>query len=539
MNYELWYEIESRLDKVKRLSGGEYQARCPYHDDREPSMSVNPDKNVFYCHACHEKGTLYKLAKDLGIEFSVGKKLENSEAIKKLQEQRLLKIDTLKKFEVKPDYDNQAYKYPVKGGYRYKNYYTKEEFKKLFPNKKYTKYWHTKGVKNQVYGLIQALEHLDETNVIYYVNGEPSVWTCWQARIPAISSIFGEGKIPSDIIQEFNELGLDPRDYTIAVVFDKDQTGEKASIEAYNTLKRLGFNVVVKQLPSFLPEKSDVQDLYIYLKGDDSKFRATLKTLPEIDVSKVKKQENTVLDIIDSLQIDKLEQLRIDGEIFYRLYFKNGEWIELEDKDLASKRRFSIKLMNQIGVLIDFGKEFKELINTLLSNQEVKIIGSSIVEDIQDEIQTILNQVSETDDIVEASQYAMKYIDKEKGKVYIKRTVIENALSKNYKRKDITEAIDRLGGKQEFVHAEINGKRKTIRMVSFPLDILFEIEEAEETQEPQTNPETNTEINNSEDNPLPDLNQDLAQLENDIFGSDIDDELDENKDYGGDDGIPI
>ncbi len=510
---DLWYEIEPRLDKVKRLSGGEYQARCPYHDDREPSMSVNPDKNVFYCHACHEKGTLFKLAKDLGIELSVGKKLEDGEAIQKLMKERLLKPETLKKFGVQPDYNSQAYKYPVKGGYRYKNYYTKEEFKKLFPNKKYTKYWHTRGVKNQVYGLAQALEHLDDTNTIYYVNGEPSVWTCWQAGVPAISSIFGEGKIPSDILQEFHEFGLDPRDFKIAIVFDKDQTGEKASLEAYDTLKKLGFNVVVKQLPSFLPEKADVQDLYIYLKGDDSKFKTTLNSLVEVDTSKAKKQENTVLDIIDSLQIDKLEQLRIDGEIVYRLYFRDGDWIELEDKDLASKRRFSIKLMNQIGVLIDFGKEFKEFVNTLLANQEVKIIGNSIIEDIQDEIQNILNIVSDTDDILEANQYALKFIDKEKGRVYIKRSVIENSMGKNYKRRDITEAIYQLGGKQEVVTKYINGKKTNLRMISFPIDILLEIEEAtEEVQEQETKTQQT-------ETPLPDLDNEISQLENDIFGS--------------------
>lgn len=43
----------SRLDKVHRLSDGRYQACCPVHDDRNPSMTVTilPDKVLTYCHS--------------------------------------------------------------------------------------------------------------------------------------------------------------------------------------------------------------------------------------------------------------------------------------------------------------------------------------------------------------------------------------------------------------------------------------------------------------------------------------------------------
>ena len=44
----------SRLEKVKRTGSGTWLARCPAHDDKNPSMSVRemPDERVLvYCHA--------------------------------------------------------------------------------------------------------------------------------------------------------------------------------------------------------------------------------------------------------------------------------------------------------------------------------------------------------------------------------------------------------------------------------------------------------------------------------------------------------
>jgi len=39
-------------------SGAERSARCPFHDDRNPSFSVNVEKKVFQCFACGAKGDL-------------------------------------------------------------------------------------------------------------------------------------------------------------------------------------------------------------------------------------------------------------------------------------------------------------------------------------------------------------------------------------------------------------------------------------------------------------------------------------------------
>ena len=38
--------------------GKERRALCPFHDDSEPSLSVNIERRVYNCFGCHEKGNV-------------------------------------------------------------------------------------------------------------------------------------------------------------------------------------------------------------------------------------------------------------------------------------------------------------------------------------------------------------------------------------------------------------------------------------------------------------------------------------------------
>lgn len=41
-----------------RKAGKEYMGKCPFHDDRQPSLEVNEEKQLFYCFSCQRKGDL-------------------------------------------------------------------------------------------------------------------------------------------------------------------------------------------------------------------------------------------------------------------------------------------------------------------------------------------------------------------------------------------------------------------------------------------------------------------------------------------------
>lgn len=50
---------------ARHAMGAEYQMRCPFHQDSDPSLSVNVSKGVFICFGCGEKGKLGKLVRKL------------------------------------------------------------------------------------------------------------------------------------------------------------------------------------------------------------------------------------------------------------------------------------------------------------------------------------------------------------------------------------------------------------------------------------------------------------------------------------------
>jgi len=53
-----------------RRRGQRYFGLCPFHDERSPSFSVSPDKQLFYCFGCHEGGDVYDFVmKKEGMEF--------------------------------------------------------------------------------------------------------------------------------------------------------------------------------------------------------------------------------------------------------------------------------------------------------------------------------------------------------------------------------------------------------------------------------------------------------------------------------------
>ncbi len=64
-------EVAQRLGLGEPISrGGEVAVRCPLHDDERPSLTIDPDRNVWYCFPCGMGGDgigLYRLA--TGLSF--------------------------------------------------------------------------------------------------------------------------------------------------------------------------------------------------------------------------------------------------------------------------------------------------------------------------------------------------------------------------------------------------------------------------------------------------------------------------------------
>ena len=62
-------EVVDRRVKLKK-TGKNYSARCPFHDEKTPSFSVNPDKQFYYCFGCGAGGNALGFVMDYeSLEF--------------------------------------------------------------------------------------------------------------------------------------------------------------------------------------------------------------------------------------------------------------------------------------------------------------------------------------------------------------------------------------------------------------------------------------------------------------------------------------
>jgi len=50
-------DVIGRYTDLRKM-GKEYIGKCPFHDDRQPSLEVNQEKQLFYCFSCQSKGDL-------------------------------------------------------------------------------------------------------------------------------------------------------------------------------------------------------------------------------------------------------------------------------------------------------------------------------------------------------------------------------------------------------------------------------------------------------------------------------------------------
>lgn len=63
-------ELFAAVTKVKR-SGRSYMAICPFHQEKSPSMSIDPAKGVYHCFGCQKSGDVYTFLQETqGLDFN-------------------------------------------------------------------------------------------------------------------------------------------------------------------------------------------------------------------------------------------------------------------------------------------------------------------------------------------------------------------------------------------------------------------------------------------------------------------------------------
>ncbi len=57
-------QIVTAHTQLKKV-GTQWSGLCPFHGEKSPSFSVNPDKGVFYCFGCQAKGDVITFVRDM------------------------------------------------------------------------------------------------------------------------------------------------------------------------------------------------------------------------------------------------------------------------------------------------------------------------------------------------------------------------------------------------------------------------------------------------------------------------------------------
>ena len=63
-------QVVEQYLKLSKKSGLNYFGLCPFHHETNPSFSVTPNKQMFYCYSCQRGGNVINFIKKLKIFFS-------------------------------------------------------------------------------------------------------------------------------------------------------------------------------------------------------------------------------------------------------------------------------------------------------------------------------------------------------------------------------------------------------------------------------------------------------------------------------------
>ncbi|HSI98598.1 MAG TPA: CHC2 zinc finger domain-containing protein, partial [Gaiellaceae bacterium] len=57
-------EVVSGRTQLRRSSGSRFMGRCPFHEERTPSFSVNPVDKLYYCFGCGKGGDVISFVRE-------------------------------------------------------------------------------------------------------------------------------------------------------------------------------------------------------------------------------------------------------------------------------------------------------------------------------------------------------------------------------------------------------------------------------------------------------------------------------------------
>ncbi len=142
---------------------------------------------------------------------------------------------------------------------------------------KYWWQWNTPDAAHLLYGDRSIIAG----EPVILTEGEADCWVMHSLGIPARTTLRGAEAAPSvEVISQLEED--DPS--VVFVAYDKDAAGRRGAIAAVRALRDAGLTADALALPSWLPSKADLTDLYAALGYNRDAFITTIRGLDRLPI---------------------------------------------------------------------------------------------------------------------------------------------------------------------------------------------------------------------------------------------------------------
>lgn len=293
-------DFNSIFPRGKKTGINQINIHCPFHDDKHESMSVNIKTGLYYCHTCSEKGNFFtwckkqnlnlkQIAEQHGIkikektldendaETAHQKMIENENAIKWLEQNRGINLDTIKKYKMGiykqhitiPIYDINDQLVNI----RMYNPSKKAKIKVLS--------W------KQGYGSARLfpVENLYK-EVIMICEGEMDCILANQLGYNAITGTTGAGTFPREWAKYFTGK-------KIIICYDIDETGEKAANRIAEILSATAKAIKIIELP-LNKNTYPTGDLTDYIIGEKATLNSLNKLIKQTEAYEILENINEI-----------------------------------------------------------------------------------------------------------------------------------------------------------------------------------------------------------------------------------------------------
>jgi len=245
MDFSSYYENE--IGSIGKANPKDWvQVLCPFHADKNPSLSINIKNGAFKCFGCDAKGSVFDFhMKKYNLEFKgalmdlakfAGIETDNKAGSKKMVRNA--------KFVHSYDYIDES------GNLLFQvcRFENPKTFRQRQPDGKGGWIWNLDGIETIPY----RLPEIKDSETVYIAEGEKDCDKLASLGLTASCNPMGAGKFKDSMAKYF----LDKK---IVILPDNDEPGQEHAIKIANTLCGTAKTIKIVNLPD-LPEKGDVSD---------------------------------------------------------------------------------------------------------------------------------------------------------------------------------------------------------------------------------------------------------------------------------------